>query len=151
MASELSEPQASGLGSELASTSETPQAARDLVRRANESREILAHFVLLSGLNRAVDEPEPSVRKNPTVVAAILTAVGGLVVGALALTGQLATDAPPDCIAKAQKYEAVIGHDQKQVDLLVVPGSDGKSILSADEDAVTCGIDEETLRRMAQQ
>jgi hypothetical protein len=36
------------------------------------------------------------------------------------------------------------------VELLVMPGTDGKSILSADKEAPECGIDEETLRKMAQ-
>jgi hypothetical protein len=77
-------------------------------------------------------------------------AISGLIVGGTALLGQLVTNDPPDCIAKTQKYEAFVGNNPQQVELLVMPGTDGKSILSADKEAPECGIDEETLRKMAQ-
>jgi hypothetical protein len=89
------------------------------------------------------------VRKNPTVVAAIYTTIASVLVGAAALTGQLITSNPPNCSAIAGSYARQIEHKPERVTIFTDPGPDGKSILASDEDAISCGIDEMTLRRMA--
>lgn len=103
-------------------------------------------------VNNVLIPPSPAdpgpVRKNPAVVGAMMAAVSAVVVGVLGVSGLLATQPSPDCAAIVQKYDALMGTNPNNVEILTMPGTDGKSVLSADRDAVACGIDEETLRRM---
>jgi hypothetical protein len=99
---------------------------------------------------RAADVPA---RRNPAVIAAFVTAALAVVaavppaVGTVA--GALISKDPPNCVAVLEKYDEYIGSDTAKVVILTAPGPDKKSPLEADADAVTCGIDAETLAEMA--
>ena len=100
-------------------------------------------------------------RRNPTVVAAIIT-------GLLTLIGTIVTVGIPliqkfptieifpgsnqqSCVQLTIEYRNLLRENPGLVDALLLPGPNGVSILGKDERARRCGIGEAALRRMAQQ
>lgn len=105
-------------------------------------------------------DAEP-LRRNPTVVAAIitglLTLIGTIVTVGIPLIKKLpAVEFFPgsnqqSCVQLTIEYRNLLRENPGLVDALLLPGPNGVSILAKDERAQRCGIGEAALRRMAQQ
>ena len=100
-------------------------------------------------------------RRNPTVVAAIitglLTLIGTLLTVGIPLIQKLPTiglfpgSNQQSCVQLTIEYRNLLHENPGLVDALLLPGPNGVSILAKDERAQRCGIGEAALRRMAQQ
>jgi hypothetical protein len=55
------------------------------------------------------------------------------------------------CMGVLREYDGFISNHQGGVSILTSKGADGKSILDGDRTASACGIDPDTLERLAKQ
>jgi hypothetical protein len=97
----------------------------------------------------------PAARRNPAII-------GALIAGALAVVASLPTAAATvtaavissgnsqtlDCLAVVERYSHYVGSSSQRVDILTTPDAHGRSPLSADRAATSCGVSKDGLMEM---
>jgi hypothetical protein len=93
---------------------------------------------------------EEKPKKDRALLGIFIGAIATVLIGGASAGVTLITQNPPDCAAIVQKYDGLMGNDPENAAILTMKGNDGKSILDSDQDALECGLDEDTLRRMGE-
>ncbi|MEV6711988.1 hypothetical protein AB0M48_08075 [Lentzea sp. NPDC051208] len=104
----------------------------------------------------AVPEAKKPVRKEPAVVAAMVTGICAVTAAGVGFIGvqvaaKISVKPPeqPSCIVVLKDYQATLKDNPAVLDVLVHGGNSGASVLSSDPNAKRCNITADVLAKLA--